>query len=259
MTVWQVPTMSNRMWRVVVRNYMVWRHLMYSSIATHIIEPTVFLLGFGYGVGAFIPEVDGASYMEFIAAGMLGYGVMNSASFEGLFSAFSRMHVQKTWLAILNAPMTLDDVLLGEWLWASIKGLMSGCAMLLLLLVLGVSHLPESIWVLPAMVLTALAFSGMALSINSLANNYDFFSYYFSLFITPMMLLSGTFFPVSELPEQLALISQVLPLYHAIGLFRPILNGVVPDAMALHMGVLFAYAAVGLYIAMVLTRKRLLS
>ncbi|MBE8158267.1 MAG: ABC transporter permease, partial [Betaproteobacteria bacterium] len=110
---------------------------MASSIATHLIEPVVFMLGFGFGVGALVGEVDGVSYLQYIAAGMAGYAVMNGASFEALYSAFTRMHVQRTWDAVLHAPMALDDIVVGEWLWAGVKSMAAGTAMLAVLSAMG--------------------------------------------------------------------------------------------------------------------------
>lgn len=241
-----------------MRNFLVWKRLIHTSVVTHIVEPSIILIGFGYGVGSLVQDVDGVSYLEFIAAGMVGFGIMNSASFEALFSAFSRMHVQKTWSAILNAPMTLDDVVLGEWLWATIKSMISGGAMLVLLILLGIAHLPHTVLVIPYMAIVGLAFAGIALAVNAMAHSYDFFSYYFSLFLTPMMLLSGAFFPVSTLPPALSIITQALPLYHAVSIFRPLIQGTMPTDFILHTMVLLIYGALGAYIALVLTRHRLL-
>ena len=93
------------MWRLVMRNYLVWKKLLASSVAVHLADPVIFMLGFGFGLGALIGDVEGLSYLQFVAAGMVAYGTMNSASFEALYSAFTRMHVQRTWESILNAPM----------------------------------------------------------------------------------------------------------------------------------------------------------
>ena len=188
------PIPGRRMWRLVMRNYLVWKKLLASSVAVHLADPVIFMLGFGFGLGALIGDVEGLSYLQFVAAGMVAYGTMNSASFEALYSAFTRMHVQRTWESILNAPMNLDDILLGEWLWAAIKGLMAGVAMLVVLTVLGLASWPLSFLAIPCIFVAALAFSGIALAVNAAARGYDFFSYYFSLFITPMMMLSGAFF-----------------------------------------------------------------
>ena len=122
------------------------KKLLASSVAVHLADPVIFMLGFGFGLGALIGDVEGLSYLQFVAAGMVAYGTMNSASFEALYSAFTRMHVQRTWESILNAPMNLDDILLGEWLWAAIKGLMAGVAMLVVLTVLGLASWPLSFW-----------------------------------------------------------------------------------------------------------------
>ena len=183
---------------------------------------------------------------------------MNGASFEALYSAFTRMHVQKTWKSIMNAPMTLDDILLGEWMWATIKGAMAGFAMLLVLTALGAVPLLSFPIVLMVLVVTALAFAGIGLAVNAVSPGYDFFSYYFTLFITPMMMLSGAFFPLSVLPEALQIFSNILPLTAAVKLVRAALNNSFDIWLLLSLMLLFVYAFVGIYIAALLTRKRLL-
>ena len=257
-TNWSPPIPNRRMWRLTRRNFLVWRKLMVSSVVTHLADPVIFLLGFGLGVGALVGEINDGDYLEFIAAGMICYGTMNGASFEALYSAFTRMHVQRTWEGILNAPMTLDDVLLGEWLWAGIKGLMAGSAMLLVLALLGLAQPHAAPLLLPLLFVAALAFSGLALMINAIARSYEFFSYYFTLFITPMMMLSGAFFPTSVLPSPLQLLSSLLPLTHIVAIARPLLDGETPAALPLHLAVLLFYALLGVYIAAILTRRRLL-
>lgn len=255
------PLISRRMLRLTFRNYKVWRKLTLPSISMNVLEPLVFLFGFGLGVGALIGDIEGTDYLQYIAAGMVGYGAMQSASFEALYSAFTRMHVQRTWQGILNTPMTLDDVLLGEWVWAGMKGAMAGVAMLLVVVVLG---LAESWLALPfimlVIILTALAFSAIGLAVNALANSYDFFSYYFTLFITPMMMLSGAFFPIAVLPAPLQIVSAFLPLTHSVELVRPLMTGgdIALSQMALSVVVLLIYTTVGLYLSTILTRRRLL-
>jgi lipooligosaccharide transport system permease protein len=185
---------------------------------------------------------------------------MNSATFETLYSGFSRMHVQKTWDAILNTPLVLDDVLLGEWVWAASKSLLSGLAILSIIWVLDLeTSFALSLWIVPVVVITGLCFAGMGLVMNAVSPNYDFFLYYFTLVITPMVLLCGVFYPVSQLPPALQEVSAILPLRHAIELIRPLLAGNVPHNAALHVLVLLAYGCVGFWLALGLTRKRLLS
>lgn len=238
---------------------MVWRKLAGPSILGNLADPLLYMLGLGYGLGQFLGEVQGVPYLTFLAAGTLAYSVMNSASFETLYSAFSRMHVQKTWDAILNTPLTLNDVLLGELAWATSKSLLSGLAILLVIWVLGLyADLALTLWLLPVIVLTGLTFSGLGLMVNALAPNYDFFLYYFTLVITPMVLLSGVFYPTDALPAWLGAAAEVLPLTHAIGLARPLVLGQWPEAPLTHVLVLLAYAAAGFLAGLALTRRRLL-
>ena len=181
-----------------------------------------------------------------------------SASFEAMYSGFSRMHVQRTWDAIMNAPVTLDDVVLGELVWAASKSLLSGSAVLAVAWALGLTHSALALWVIPLVFLTGLAFAGMGLIMTALSPSYDFFMYYFTLAITPMMLLCGVFFPLDQLPAPLQAVAQVLPLSHAVALARPLMSGIVPANVPLHGAVLAGYAAVSFYLALVLTRRRLL-
>jgi len=183
---------------------------------------------------------------------------MFTASFEGMYSAFSRMHVQRTWEGIINAPIALDDVVLAEWIWCATKSVISTTAILGVIMVLGYGHTWLALWVLPVGLLVGLVFGAAGLVMNALAANYDFFTYFFTLVLTPMLLLSGVYFPVTQMPGWLETIASLLPLKHAIDLARPLLLGQVPTNVALHVAVLVAYAASAYYVALVLTRRRLL-
>jgi len=252
------PRVSLRFAQVWRRNLLVWRKLMLPSVLGNLADPTLYMLGLGFGIGALMPSVDGVSYITFLAAGTVCYTTMNSATFEALYSAFSRMQVQRTWDAIMNAPIGLDDIVFAEMCWAAAKSMLSGMAILLLIWLLGLSHSPLTLWLIPLTLLVGLAFAAMALVITALAPNYDFFMYYFSLLVTPMVLLSGVFYPASTLPQLLQQIGGGLPLHHAISLARPLVYGRVPDGILLHAGVLACYALVGFYLAVVLVRRRLL-
>lgn len=221
-------------------------------------DPALYMLGLGYGLGRLVGEVDGMPYISFIAAGTVCYGTMNSATFESLYSAFSRMHVQHTWDAILNTPTTLDDIIIAETFWAASKSLLSGMAILLVISLLGLANTFLVLWIVPLAFLVGLTFASLGLVMNALSPNYDFFLYYFSLVITPMVLLCGVFFPVTQLPDALQAVSSVLPLTHAIQIARPLVNGVVPGDFLMHILVLFAYGATAFYVALVLSRRRML-
>lgn len=252
------PALSFRFVHVWRRNLLVWRKLAIPSMLGNLADPMIFLFGLGYGLGAMMPAVGGAPYIAFLAGGMVVSSTMYAASFESMYSAFSRMHQQKTWEAILNAPLTLEDVLLGELAWAATKATLSGATILLVVSALGFASWPLAAGLLPVIVLTGLAFAALGLAMNALAPSYDFFMYYFTLVITPTSLLSGVFFPIEQLPSVLQFAASVLPLYHAVALTRPLLLGEIPHDVLVHLAVPLGYAAAGYYLALVLTRRRLL-
>ena len=221
-------------------------------------DPMIYMLGFGYGLGRMLPDVFGMPYIAFIAAGTVCSSIMMSASFEAMYSGFSRMHVQKTWDAIMNAPVTLDDVLTGEAAWAASKSFLSGLAVLIVAAALGLVKSWFALWVLPVMLLTGFTFASMGLVMTSLSSSFDFFMYYFTLFITPMMMMCGVFFPGDQLPPALQQLASLLPLTHAVMIIRPLMNDTMPANLALHLAVLLVYAAGAFYVALALTRRRLL-
>jgi len=242
-------------WR---RNYLVWKKLATESVLGNIIEPLFYLVGFGFGLGAMVPEVEGVKYIAFLAGGTICYSTMLSASFEALYSGFARMHVQRTWEGILNAPISLEDVVIAEWIWAASKSFLSGIAVLAVAVALGLSQSWTMVLIAPLAFLIGLCFAGMGLVMTALAKSYDFFMYWFTLVLTPQMLLCGVFYPLQNMPGWLQAFANALPLTHAIALGRPLLLGHMPDAPLLHVAVLLAYGLAGLYLALVLFRRRLL-
>jgi lipooligosaccharide transport system permease protein len=254
----RAPELSLRWVPVWRRNLLVWRKLAIASVLGNIADPLLYMLALGYGIGSFVPEVGGMKYIAFIGTGMVCQSAMFTSSFEAMYSAFSRMHVQRTWEAIINAPLSLDDVLFAEWIWAASKSVMSVLAILLVVMFLGFGHSWLALWVLPLGFVIGLAFGGFGLVMNSLAPGYDFFTYFFTLVLTPTLLLSGVFFPVDQMPAALRVVAGFLPLSHAIDIARPLLTGRIPDHAAWHLAVLLAYACAAYYAALVLTRRRLL-
>ncbi len=252
------PRFSLRFLYVWRRNFLVWRKLALPSMLGNLADPMLYMLGLGYGLGKLVGDVGGMPYITFLAAGTVCYSTMNTATFEALYSAFSRMSVQKTWDAIMNAPLNLDDVVLGEAVWAASKSFLSGVAILIVIWMLGLSFSPLTLWIVPLAFLVGLTFASLGLVMNALSPSYDFFLYYFTLFITPMVLLCGVFFPVSQLPQAMQAVSAVLPLTHAVLLARPLVSGDVPADILRHIAVLGTYAAAAFYVALVLSRRRLL-
>jgi lipooligosaccharide transport system permease protein len=211
------------------------------------------------GFGSMLPEVDGVRYIAYLAGGTICYSTMMAASFEALYSGFARMHVQRTWEGILNAPVSLEDVVFAEWIWAASKSFFSGMAVLLVAIALGLGQSWTMVFILPLAFLIGLTFSGLGLVMTALAKSYDFFMYWFTLALTPMMLLSGVFYPLANMPGWLQALANVLPLTHAVAVGRPLLLGRWPDHWVFHALVLAAYGIFGFLVALRLLRKRLMS
>ncbi|HQR04478.1 MAG: ABC transporter permease [Proteobacteria bacterium] len=242
-------------WR---RNLLVWRKLAFTSVLGNLADPLIYLFGLGYGLGSLLSKVDGMPYLLFLASGSVCASTMNGATFEALYSAFSRMQVQRTWDAILNAPVSLEDVVIGEWVWAASKALVAGAAILIVLTIMNLVHSPLVLWSLPILFIVGLTFAALGLIVTTLAPSFDFFMYYFTLFVTPMTMLSGVFFPLDQLPPAVQTLAWLLPLTHGVALVRPLVLGVWPADIALHLAVLGATALAGLWLALHLARRRLL-
>jgi lipooligosaccharide transport system permease protein len=249
-----------RWWPVFLRNLLVWRKLAIPSLVGNIAEPLMWLVAFGYGLGALVGQVPMGDakvpYIVFLASGSICMSAMNAASFEALYSAFSRMHVQKTWDGIMNAPVRLDDVVLAEMLWAAFKALFTVTAILGVMLALGISHSLKLLVAWPILLGVGITFSCIALIFNALAKGYDFFTYYFTLFLTPMMFLSGIFFPRAQLPPVVQSITDWLPLTAAVELVRPLFLDQWPANPVRHTLVLVAFAVVSFWVALAFTRQR---
>ena len=261
---WAPPHLTMRWWPVFLRNFLVWKKLALPSLIGNIAEPLIWLVAFGYGMGALVGKVtvatsDGAvvvPYILFLASGSICMSAMQAASFEALYSAFSRMSVQRTWDGIMNAPVGLDDIVFAEMLWAGFKSFFTITAILLVMLALQISHSPKLLLAWPVLACTGVVFASIALVFNALAKGYDFFTYYFTLFMTPMMFLSGVFFPLEQLPHAVQAVSAWLPLTNAVALVRPLFMDRWPDDALRHAAVLVAYAVVGFWTALAFTRKR---
>src|SRR5438270_12848840 len=162
-SVLRAPDLSLRWVPVWRRNLLDWRKLALASVLGNIADPLLYMLALGYGIGAFIPEVGGMKYIAFIGTGMVCQSAMFTSSFEAMYSAFSRMHMQKTWEAIINAPLSLDDVVFAEWICAASKAVMSVLAILIVVMLLGFGHSWLALWVLPLGLVVGLTFGGFGL------------------------------------------------------------------------------------------------
>jgi lipooligosaccharide transport system permease protein len=250
----RIRSFALAVWR---RNILVWRKLLLPALLMNFGEPTLYLIGLGYGLGHFVSDMAGMPYLAFLASGIVASSAMTTASFEGMYSVFTRMVPQKTYEAILATPLEVDDILAGEMLWCGTKSLFSGMAILTVASALGVVAGWQALWVLPIVFLIGLCFAGPAMIMSALASNYDFFNYYFVLIITPMFILCGVFYPVETLPAAVQGIVNLLPLTHAVHLTRGLVAGAELARPLLDISVLITYALVSYYVAVVLVRRKL--
>jgi lipooligosaccharide transport system permease protein len=253
-----LPILSRRSLAVWSRNLLVWRKLALPALVANFGDPLLYLLGIGWGLGSLVGETGGLPYLTFFASGLVASSAMNTATFEALYSAYTRMAVQRTWEGMIAAPMLIDDVVAGEALWAGTKSVMHGAIILVVACLIGALSPIGALVSLPLLLLVGLAFGSLALVVTMISPSYEFFTYYFTLVVTPMFLFSGVFFPIETLPAAAQAVAVALPLHHAVALLRPILVGAEPTGVLLHVGVLLTYTAVAFTTATLLARRRLL-
>ncbi len=242
-------------WR---RNQRVWRKLAVPSLLGNFGEPFLYLLALGYGLGSFVGQMNDMPYLVFLASGIVVSSTMVTTSFEATYSAYSRMAVQRNWDAMLAAPLDVRDVVLGEVIWAASKGLISSTAILVIAVLLGAVDSWQALWIPPLAFLTGLCYASMAMVVTVVSRSYEFFLYYSTLVITPMLLLSGVFFPVERMPSLIQRASDFLPLTHSVEVSRMLMTGAPSGGTLIHLAVL-AGTAVGFFLVSTRLAMRRLS
>ncbi len=251
------PRFRHAAFAVWARNMLVLRKMMGSSIVVNFGEPLLWLVGLGFGLGMYIGGQMDMPYLTFLASGFLAASAMNTATFEALFGVFTRMVPQKSYDAMLASPMGVADILAGEILYCATKSVIHGTGILVVAALLGAVAGWQALWVLPILFLVGLTFASLALIMTAFAGSYAYFSYYTTLVMMPLMLLSGVFYPISALPELAQSIIYALPLIHAVQLVRPLMAGLPLTDVTLHLSVLVAYGVSGYLIGVRLVQRRL--
>lgn len=251
------PRFRHAAFAIWARNMLVLRKMMGPSIVINLGEPLLYMVGLGFGLGLYIGGQMDMPYLTFLASGFLAASAMNTATFEALFGVFTRMVPQKSYDAMLASPIEIADILAGEILYCATKSVIHGTGILVVATLLGAVNGWQALWVLPILFLVGLTFASLALIMTAFASSYAYFSYYTTLVMMPLMMLSGVFFPISVLPEVMQNILYGLPLIHAVQLVRPLMAGLPVTDVALHLSVLAAYGVVGYLIGVRLVRKRL--
>jgi lipooligosaccharide transport system permease protein len=205
-------------WR---RNASMYRRVWMMNILPNFFEPVLYLLSIGVGVGAYITEMGGMSYAAFLAPGLVCVAAMNGASFEVTYNIFVRLNFEKQYDAMLTTPIQPDDVLIGEVLWAITRATIYGGSFFIVIALFGLAPLPNALLVLPVIPLTGLLFAAIGLAFSLRIQTIDLYSFYFTLFLTPLFLFSDVFFPLKDrLHGGWLWVAEALPLLHPVRLAR---------------------------------------
>lgn len=206
---------------VIGREFANFRTFWRSTAFTSLLEPTVYLLAFGLGLGAtLIDDVDGIPYVEFVGTGIVATAVIFASALPAMFGTFVKHRFQRTYDAILAAPVDVEELVTGEMLWIGIRAGFFGCFPLLVTMLFGLDPVATMLLVPFYAFVTALGFAAFGITMAATVSKIDQFNYVTTLFITPLFLVAGTFFPISELPEPLQVAAQFNPLYQLVELVR---------------------------------------
>jgi lipooligosaccharide transport system permease protein len=194
-----------------------WKATTFSSV----LEPIVYLLAFGLGLGATIVDrVDGLEYVEFVGTGMVATAVIFSSALPAMFGTFVKHRFQRTYDAILAAPVDVEELVTAEMLWIGIRAGVYGCFPLIVAMAFGLDPAPGMLLVPLFCFITAIGFAAFGIAVAATVAKIDQFNYVTTLVITPLFLVAGTFFPIDDLPEGLQAAAQLNPLHHLVELVR---------------------------------------
>lgn len=245
--------------RILARHLKVFRKTWRHNLMYNVAEPLLYLSAMGFGLGLFVEEVHGVSYIQFIAPGMVALSGMYGATFECTYGTFLRIHYEKTFQSMLAAPVTLADVVTGEILYGAVKSIFFGLVILGVITALGLVSSP-AVLLLPAVLgLTGLVFAELAVCYTALIKNIDYLNYYITLVITPFFLFGGLYFPADSLPAWLQAVNGLNPLYHSMELCRALCLGQLHTGLWFHAGVLAGMALLVSIFPVRLMAKKLIS
>ena len=218
-----IPHLTSRLWKVWRRNFDVFMKTIHINFLPSLLEPLLYLAAFGFGLGALITgSIPGyASYIQFVAPGLISISIMYGSFYECTYASFVRMYFQKTFDAIIATPVSVEEVIAGEIVWGATRATINATIVLVVVAAFGLVSSPFVFLVPILSFFSGLLFASIGMCFTAMAKNIDFFNFPAFLFITPMFLLSGTFFPFSILPIPLQAVGiGVLPLTHVANLLR---------------------------------------
>ncbi|SFR16005.1 ABC transporter permease [Desulfoscipio geothermicus] len=246
---------SPRVFKVFQRHLTVYRRNWKVSLSFNFFEPLLYLAALGYGLGVYVQEIEGLTFIQFIAPALIASSAMFSSAYECTYGTFIRMEFQKTFQAMVATPVSMDEVSLGEILWGSFKSFLYGSVILAVIFALGLVASPWALLVPVVLLVNGMLFAALSMIWIGLVPNIDSFNYYFSLVITPLFLFSGVFFPLSGLPAIVQALAWASPLYHVVNLTRGLVLGNVGTNLIFDFAWLVVVALVLTPIAIHLMRR----
>ncbi len=242
---WSISLRCLRVWQ---RNFSVYRRTWKISFLPPLLEPVLYLFAFGVGLSAMVKGVsyrgEAVSYVAFIAPALLAVAIMYNAFFETTYNSFVRMYYQKTFDAMLATPLNLAEIITGEILWAATKSVIALTLMQTVVSLFGLISYPQGLLLVPVALLGGLAFAAIGMFFTGVVPTIEVFNLPIFLFITPMFLFSGTFFPLENLPGWAQIVAHALPLTHLVGLTRALTLGYLGADLLWHLAYLLIFAAV---------------
>jgi lipooligosaccharide transport system permease protein len=204
------------------------------------LEPLIFLMGIGIGLGRYIDAMNGIPYLIFLAAALPVTSAMFTSSYECTFGTFVRLEFQRCYDGMVAAPVTIRDLFVAELLWAGSKGLFFSACVVAVMSLFGAIPMPMGLLAVPVGFLTGAMFGALALLVTSAVRNINHFNFYFTGFLSPMFFFSGTVFPLERLPTFVRPVAEIFPLTHAVRLSRSLIISRLSPALLLDLGFLVA-------------------
>jgi lipooligosaccharide transport system permease protein len=254
-----LPKLTYRVWKVWMRNFTVFMKTYKVNFFPPLLEPIFYLIALGLGFGTLVKDIQGGSYISFIAPALIAISMMNSSFFECTYGSFVRMYYQKTFDAIIATPVNIEEVIAGELVWGATRSLISSTIVLGVVAAFGLVSSPLFILIPVVAFFTGLMFAAIAMCFTAIAPNIDFFNYPAFLLITPMFLVSGTFFPLTELPPFIQMIANAfLPLTHAVNLSRALIAGNLQFSLLISLVWIAAVTPVFFILSINLMKRKLI-
>jgi lipooligosaccharide transport system permease protein len=243
---------------VMTRDVVLFKRYWKATTFSSIVQPTIYLLAFGLGFGSLVSHVGHVRYVEYVATGVVATAVLFSSAFPGMFNTFIRWQFQRSYDALLAAPVDVEELVTAEILWISLRAGIYGMAPLVVGLAFGLSPNVGMLLVPFIGIITGFGFAGFGVLIAALAKTIDNFNYVTSAVLTPMFLVAGTFFPISTLPPVLRTIAYFNPLYHCVSLVRDASFGIYAPRDLISLAVLLVFAFLMWRLAIWRLEKRLI-